>query len=107
MTADITTLCNGVIPFIWDRLQLGGGREVKIPSLREDWFVEDALAAGCPFVWRGRDPETSLRLLFRYARDSQFERDTYHPFAAELLLHQMTQLMPVLVAKAAEGRIDQ
>ena len=94
--------CNGVIPFMWDRLPLKEGARDTSPSLAEDWFVEDAIAAGSPFVWRTLDPEASHRALYRYATMDAWKRGEYGGSPERLLLHQIVILIPVLFAVAAE-----
>lgn len=98
----VTSFCNGVIPFIWDRLPLGtapnplNGR----PCLEEDYFVADLIDAGSPLQWRGRDAETSHRLLYRYARHEAHKRGEYGTQPHWLLWHQMVILFPTLFAVA-------
>jgi hypothetical protein len=93
-------LPDGLLDFVWDRLPIDSYDLTK-SCLAEDWFVEDALAAGSPFVWRGRDPETSHRLLYWHAHKCNIERGYVEHSPEWLLLQQMTVLLPVLFAKAA------
>lgn len=103
----VHTFCNGVIPFIWDRLPLN---EAPLPHngkpcLDEDWFAEDCVAGGSPFVWRGRSVEESHRLLYRYARMENLkrlrERGEYRFDPYKHLLSQMLGII-ALVVKAKE-----
>lgn len=102
----IEKLCNGVIPFIWNRLPLDSVRAVKIPCLAEDWFVEDAILNGSPFVWRDLDRVESHRRLYRYAKERAWERGEYGTSPQHLLLHQMTILFPALVVKTLQPSFD-
>jgi len=107
----IATLANGVVPFVWDRLQMADLPQPVAPCLAEDWFVEDCLAAGSPFVWRNAGPEQSHRLLYRLARKNNCERLFKHgkwqPNAEWLLFHQMVELIPALFAVAASVSEEQ
>lgn len=95
------------IQYCWDRLPLGEQRQPAGPSLREDWFVADALAAGSRFIWRGRDLETSHRLLFRFATASSWERGRHGGAPEWLVLHQMVDLIPVMFAAAGRIALEQ
>jgi len=60
------------------------------------------------FSWRGRTPEESLRRLYRYARNRNLESaargEGYTQNAPRLLMHQMTELLPCMLEKAAQSR---
>ena len=111
MSGGITQLCNGLVPYMWDRLPLDSVHEPKDPSLREDWFVADAITAGSPFVWRGKSAEQSHRLLYRYARNRNVEgllsTGRYQRDPEILLLHQMVGLVPALIGAASLIYIEQ
>jgi hypothetical protein len=94
-------LPDGLLAFVWDRLPIDSYDLTK-SCLAEDWFVEDALAAGSPFVWRGRDPETSHRLLYRHARKLNIERGYVEQSPERLMLHQMVILLPAAFGRAVE-----
>lgn len=69
------------------------------PSLAEDWWVEARIAAG--FVVPGFSAsEDGLRAIYRWARNRNVETGmvALQPAetAADLLLHQVTQLTPML-----------
>jgi hypothetical protein len=106
------TFCNGIIPFIWDRLPLDKAHKPVNgkPCLAEDWFAEDAIAAGSAFAWRGRPPEESHRLLYRHANDENMkrleEKGEYSRHPEWLLLHQMIELFPVMLVMAASGHAE-
>ncbi len=108
MSGGVHEFCNGVVLFVWDRLPLDKSASIdgRQPCLEEDWFVEDALAADSPFVWRGRSPEESHRLLYRYARLDNFERGFTFPHPERLLLHQMVELIPLLCGVAVPGALS-
>jgi hypothetical protein len=107
--SEVHTFCNGVIPFVWDRLPLDKAHKPASgkPCLAEDWFAEDAIAMGSPFIWRGRPPEESHRLLYRYAKDENMkrleEKGEYIRNPEWLLLHQMAELVPALLMVAQAG----
>lgn len=88
---------NGVINFMWDRLPLQECEMNRVPSLAEDWFAEDALAGGSPFVWRKASPEHSHRLLYRYAVkqnvENMFRRGHAHRKPEWFMLEQMLGLI--------------
>lgn len=95
-----------VVAFIWDRLPLAKTADTKgrVPCLQEDWFVEEALSRGSQFEWRGRDAETSHRMLYRYARTQAHKRGEFGGEPHWLLLHQMVELLPAMLAAGSEQR---
>ena len=72
------------------------------PSLAEDWWAQDQMARNVSFPIEGMDRETGLRICYRWARNRNVERAVVGaPFvdsaaAADLLLHQMSELMPTM-----------
>jgi hypothetical protein len=94
--------------FMWDRLALVDAADIggRPPCLEEDWFVEDAVGHGSPFVWRGLGAEESHRLLYRYARKAAHERWQFGGQPHLLLLHQMTTLLPAIATEAVSPKID-
>lgn len=75
------------------------------PCLAEDWWVEERLAEGRVFPMPKLSPEEGLRWCWRFARDRC-------PFwcgdeRADLLLHQMTELLPTMFGVAQQIFQDQ
>ena len=93
----------GVIPFVWDRLPLDKHFDIqgREPSLAEDWFVEDTIAIGSQFTWRGKPTELSHRMLYRHARAEAHLRGEFGGRPHWLLWEQMMLLIPLLFSQAA------
>lgn len=75
-------------------------RQPRTPSLAEDWWVVDRLAEGRLFPMPKLPAEQGLRWAWRWARDMAVERGRSTEGAADLLLHQMTELMPLILSHA-------
>jgi hypothetical protein len=102
---------NDLCKFFYDRLPAAICKPIPaygdIPSLAEDWWVEKKIQDGV-IVPGVNDNEQGLRNIYRWGRYVAIEKHgdllniDYHK---ELLLHQVTELIPVLFLMA--GNIQQ
>ena len=91
---------NNLLLFVWNRLPLDKVNTPASPSLAEDWFAEDSIASGSPFIWRSLSAEESHRRLFRYAVWWNVETGLQNRYPAEVLLNQMVLLLPAVISAA-------
>lgn len=92
---DLTEFCAARLP------TLHTPRQPKVPCLSEDWWVEERLAEGRVFPMPKLSPEEGLRWCWRFARDrNPFGGGDERP---DTLLHQMTEMLPMLFAAAGEA----
>lgn len=98
---------NDLCKFLYDRLPTAICKPISAhgdkPSLAEDWWVEDKIQQGyvVPCV---NDNEQGLRNIYRWGRYNAIVKGElwnidYHK---ELLLHQVTVLVPILFLMASE-----
>lgn len=102
------TAVNDLCKFMYERLPAAICKPIAAvndsPSLQENWWVEEKIAMG--YIVPGvNDNETGLRNIYRWGRkiavdSGDWYRIDYHK---ELLLHQITELMPTLFMKASEA----
>lgn len=93
--ATINDLCK----FLYERLPAAICKPIHtdLPSLAEDWWVEEKVAAG--YVIPGvNDNEQGLRLVYRWGRHVAITSGDWFAidYHKELLLHQITELIPTL-----------
>ena len=99
-------IVNDLCKFLYDRLPSAICKpiEVKVPCLHEDWWVEEKIKLG--YVVPGvNDNEQGLRNIYRWGRHIAIEQGDWFfiDHHKELLLHQVTELIPTFFMKAAEG----
>lgn len=99
---------NDLCKFIYERLPAAICKPIPAygdkPSLAEDWWVEDKIKQGY-VVPNGNDNEQGLRNIYRWGRYIAIEKGDWFfiDHHKELLLHQVTELIPTLFMKAAEA----
>lgn len=82
------------------------------PCLAEDWWVEAKMIQNISFPLEKLDREAALRICWRWARNRNVESGAIlsgqsADDAADLLLHQMAELMPTMFAMARAVRVEQ
>lgn len=98
---------NDLCKFMWDRLPTCICKPIQAvndkPSLCEDWWVDEKIKAGysIPGV---NNTEDGLRKIYRWGRHIAIEKGDWFniDYHKELLLHQITELMPILFMKAGK-----
>ena len=104
------TLIDDLTEFCAARLKATFGNYPKAlndaPCLAEDWWVADQMVRNISFPLLKLDRETAFRVCWRWARN---RFPVGNDNAADLLLHQMAELLPTLfghakpIAKAKGG----
>lgn len=102
---DLTEFCGARLHSIF-----GKPPQCRVPSLAEDWWVEEALGIGAHFPIPG-DREAGLRTCYRWARNRNVETGRVlvqsTEAAAWQLLHQASELIPTLFhATQSYERLD-
>lgn len=99
------TTVNDLCKFMYDRIPTLLGQPIRAfndtPSLHEDWWVEEKINDG--YVIPGvNDNEQALRNIYRWGRKNAIDKGDWFFIDGhkELLLHQVTELIPTLFMAA-------
>lgn len=102
------SVVNDLCKFMYERLPAAICKPIDAindkPSLAETWWVEEKIAMG--YIIPGvNDNESGLRNIYRWGRKIAIDSGDWHfiDYHKELLLHQITELMPTLFMKASEA----
>ncbi len=102
-TEDATV--NDLCKFMYDRFPTLLGQPIRAfndkPCLHEDWWVEEKINDG--YVIPGaNDNEQALRNIYRWGRKNAIDKRDWFFIDGhkELLLHQVTELIPTLFMEA-------